>query len=574
VPALNLSSTRKIGWTETSLEIAVALALAATAWALYHPVLRLWWMDDDFYHLRHLLTGPAGWYLYSAAEYHRLETKVLTPLFFLSMDADRRLFGLVPYPFYVHQLVSLMLAPVALYGGMRIWLPRWWAAAGAWIFVVGPVTASLAPLLMVRHYVEAVLLGALAVAAWARAVRLQGNGQGWRARGFAWTSAALYLAACLAKEIAIPLAALLPFLPAPAGARPVPLAARLRLALPHGAMLGLYAVLRSVTMSTFLGGYGFKVDPARLPAVALAQPGRIAAELVGHQASLASGVFLAALAAGILALLGFRKRPALLRLGGALLLALLPVLPVATQVEPRHALAAWIVVAVAFAVGGRALAESGRRRLAIGLAAVACLAGVAVNRQDWRVRFAAVERRSAENRFVLALREGDVLRGAQTVAASLAELRWMKEKVFHLPPGGRWFQDDYYLCAHPEPLGRVWSWDPEARRVADVTPRIPDLRNQYCSEIRAGAPLAAHFHVSGGVLRWELGPHPDGTYSFLLGDGAVGIFGMPRQAGFYLHGLQPLALRVKYESPAGWLAVSPELSVPGAEGTDVRWRRE
>ncbi len=110
--------------------------------------------------------------------------------------------------------------------------------------------------------------------------------------------------------------------------------------------------------------------------------------------------------------------------------------------------------------------------------------------------------------------------------------------------------------------------------MADVTPRIPDLRNQYCSEIRAGAPLAAHFHVSRGVLRWEVGPHPEGTYSFLLGDGAVGIFGMPRNAGFYLHGLQPLALRVKYESPAGWIAVSPELSIPSVEGTDVRWRQE
>jgi hypothetical protein len=565
--------SRRAGWIEIGIEIALGLALAATVWALYYSVLGLWWMDDDFYHLRHLLTGPAGWYLYSAAEYHHLETKVLTPLFFLSVDADRRVFGLVPCPFYVHQLVSLSLAPVALYGAMRIWLPRWWAAAGAWVFVIGPVTASLAPLLMVRHYIEAILLAALAVGAWAGAVSRPGR----RAWGLAWMSAVLYLAACLAKEIAIPLAALLPFLPAPAGAPPIPLGARLRLAIPHAAMLGLYAALRFVTMSTFLGGYGFKVDPGRFPAVALAEPGRIAAELVGGRTSLAAVVFLAALAAGLVALLGLRGRPAALRLGAALLLALLPVLPVATQVEPRHALAAWIVVAVAFAAGGRAMAESGRRRLGIGLAVAACLAGLAVNRQDWRLRFAAVERRSAENRFLLALREGDVLRGAQTVAASLAELQWMKEKVFRLPPGGRWFQDDYYLCAHQgalAPSGHVWSWNPETRRVADVTRRVPDLRNQYCSEIRAGAPLAAHFHVSGGVLRWELGPYPDGTYSFLLGDGAMGIFAMPRKAGFYLHGLQPLALRVKYESPAGWIAVSPELSVPGVEGTDVKWRQD
>src|SRR5206468_9783356 len=65
----------------------------------------------------------------------------------------------------------------------------------------------------------------------------------------------------------------------------------------------------------------------------------------------------------------------------------------------------------------------------------------------------------------------------------------------------RWFQDDFYLCLHREPLGRVWGYDPAARRVVDITARIPALRDQFCSSIRWDAPLSASFQDSGGALR-------------------------------------------------------------------------
>ncbi len=58
-----------------------------------------------------------------------------------------------------------------------------------------------------------------------------------------------------------------------------------------------------------------------------------------------------------------------------------------------------------------------------------------------------------------------------------------------------------------------------------------------------------------------LGPYTEGTYSFLLEDGTA-IFPMPRRAGFSMQGRPPLLrLRVKYESPEGWVAYSPEMQV-------------
>jgi hypothetical protein len=555
----------KIYW----VDLGVALAFVIAAWLLYCPVLRLWWTYDDFYHFRHLITGRSWWYLFDGSEYRRLESKVLTPLLFFSLDLDRRLFGLNAYPFYLHQLVAFALCPAAIYGVLRIWLRRLWAAVGAWVFLIGPVIASLAPLLFVRHYIEVILLSSLAVMAWAGALRSMGK----RAWMLTLLSAALYFAASMTKEIAVPLVVLLPLLPEPEGERRANFAARLRLVIPHAFMLALYMVLRYAWLGTFGGGYGFAVGREHLPALALALPGKIVAEFVGGRASIAAVLFLIAFAAGILALLFLRGLRALLLTGAALGLALLTILVVSTQMEPRYAVAAWIVGVAAFAVGCQALAE---KKWWIGAAVglIACLSGLVLNRQDWTFRFAWAERMSAEDRFLFDMREGDVLRHPLLLTASLGELQWIKENVFHRPRGGRWFQDDLYLCLHREPLGRVWGYDPGLRRVVDITARISILRDQFCSSIRWGTPLGASFHDSGGVLRWNLGPYREGKYSFLMGDG-VAVFEMPRSAGFHMQERAPfLLLRVRYESPEGWVTYSPELRVPLLEGQGVRWGRK
>ena len=554
----------------TAAEGATALALAGAPWLLYGSVLQLWWTHDDFFHLRYLLSHRPFWYLFDAAGYREFPGQVLTPLLFFSLDTDRRLFGIEPLFFYLRQLAALSVCTAALYGVLRLWLSRLWAAAGAWIFLIGPVTASLAPLLMVRHYIEAILLAACGVAAWACAVRRFPDAGAWR---WAWLSGALYFAACMTKEFAVPLFALLPFLPS-IGKRHVAFRERLRLALPHAAAFVVYLGLRHVALGTLLGGYGFAVRLADLPVLALKLPGKIAAEFVARQLSPAAAVFALALAVGILPLLlPPRGRRATVLVGLALLLAMLPFLPVSTQMEPRKAAPAWTVLAVAFAAGCSALAAAesrARRRAALGIALAACTAGLWLNRHDWSARFARVERMSAENRFMLDMQEEDALRHPLTLAASLRELEWMKEEVFRLPRGGHWFQDDLYLCLHHRELGRVWSYDPEVRRVVDLTARVPALRDRHCPAILSEAPLRASFHVADGNLYWDLGPYRDGTYRFVLGDGRE-VFEMPRKAGFRVPGLPPL--RIGYVAPEGWTTYSPELRLQYVEGWSLRWSR-
>jgi hypothetical protein len=548
------------------------LAFAGAAWLLYYPVLRLWWTHDDFYHLHHVLTGRPWWYLFDVSEFRKLAGKVLTPLLYLSLDVDRRVFGLDPRAFYLHHLLSFSLCPAVLYGVLRLWLPRLWAGVGAWIFLIGPVIASLVPLLMVRHYVEVILLAALAVAAWAKALQKPPGAAAWRLAGL---SAGLYFAAAMAKESAVPLPVLLLLLPDVAGGPATKLAVRLRLVLPHALALAFYLALRYAVHGGLLAGYGFTVTPANLPALALTLPAKTGVELVAGQFSAAAIALAAALAAGILALLVLKGGRAAVPLGFALLAALLPVLPVSTRMEPRYAVPAWIAVSIAFAAGCRELATEGNRtgrRAAVALAAAACLAGLALNRQDWSDRFARVERMSAENRFFLTMTEGDLLRQPLTLAASLWELRWMKEAVFQRSRGGSWFQDDLYLCVHPEPLGRVWGYDSAAHQMADFTAQIPAQRARYCSTIRQRAPLSTTSRVTDGALFWELGPYVEGRYWFIFGDGVVALE-MPRRAGIDIRGFNALPFRIKYVSPAGWITYSPELRFELADGSRLDWSR-
>jgi hypothetical protein len=555
------------------LDGAIALALAGAAAALYAPVLRLWWTHDDVFNLRTLLTYRPYWYLWSAADYQRMQSGIFTPLLFLSLDLDRRWFGIDPRPFQLHQLATLSLCAVTFYGAARQWLARPWAAAAAWLFLVGPVTASMASMLMVRHYQESLVLTALSVTAWAAALR---RWPGAGARRWAWLSAALYFAASLAKEIAVPLVALLPLLPSPGP--PVGRRARTRLALPHVTACAVYLAVRLALVSRPFETYGFVVAVSDLPALGLALPGKIARELAGGPLSFAAVLLASALAAGLagLAVAPSRRRAAATT-GLALLLAAAPVLPVSIVMEPRYAAPSWVVVVVAFALGCRALATHGagaRRRCgAVAIALVACAAGLWLNREDWPVRFAVAERISAENRFVLDMGAEDVLRQPLAVGASLRELEWMKEAVYGRPRGGEWFQDDLFLCLHDAVPGRVAGWDADARRVIDLTPRLPALRRRHCTAIRSEAALKASFRVRGTDLFWELGPHGSGIYRFVLDDGRI-VVPIPVRAGYHMAGWPVgLALWVAYESPAGWVTYSPALSLRLVDGSTLGWSR-
>ncbi len=543
-------------------DLSLAALLAVFGGLVYHRALGLWLTYDDFFHLHYLYTSTPAEYLLDPEVWQRLPFKMITPLLFLSFDLDLALFGLDAHAFLVHQLVSFGLCAAAFYLVLRLWLPRAWSAFAAVLFVLGPVTVSIAPLLMVRHYVETTLLCLIAVGLHVLAVRGRGM---MMAMMMAIVSAVFYLLAMLAKEIAVPLVFLLLLLPEGTLRR------RLSLAVPHAAAFVLYLAYRLYMLGTMTGGYGWLVDPIDLPRLALFLPVKIGAELLGRP-SAASWAMLIALLAGLVIVL-LKGRAAALLVGTSILLALLPILPVSTEMVPRYALPAWMVLVVAFPFAMRDLGKRGGavRLAGLGLAVIAA-SGVLLAHLDAReATIARVERMSAENRAFLEMGPGDFLRTPLSPPATMGELAWLKTDLLKKRPGAGWFYDDLFVCVKPG-LARVWTWDPAQRRVEDMTASLPRLRRRHCNAIREQAPLTVEMHAAGRTLHWTLGPYRKGTWSFVLGDG-LQAFPMPANGGFQLRRAGALSLRVKYRSPEGWTTYSPELKMDFTRKPSFRWAR-
>ena len=273
--------------------ILASLALVAVVGMLYGNATRLWWTLDDFYCIRFLHEHAPLSYLFSPDLWR--QHRMFTPLLLLSYQADALAFGFRPQPFYVHQLAALAATAAALFCVLRLWLVPRVAFAAALLFLLGAPVVAWVPELLVRHYVEGLLCALLSVACFIACVR-------GKRPGLSLLSAALYFAAMLAKEVYVPLVALLLLLPEG------DLRLRVRRARPHFVSLVVYLVWRYAMLGTFAGGYGWTVRPEELPGLGFALPGKIGASFLSGS-RVWSGILVASLAAGLCAAL-YRSRRA------------------------------------------------------------------------------------------------------------------------------------------------------------------------------------------------------------------------------------------------------------------------
>ncbi|HKR62503.1 MAG TPA: hypothetical protein VJZ00_02125, partial [Thermoanaerobaculia bacterium] len=165
-----------------------------------------------------------------------------------------------------------------------------------------------------------------------------------------------------------------------------------------------------------------------------------------------------------------------------------------------------------------------------------------------------------------------LLRTPAIPPAAMIELQWLKEEHLRGARGSGWFYDDLYLCAAGLNGRRIYEYHPVKRDVIEVTARIPDFARAYCSSIRDKVPLRAEFRHRRDSLFWRFGPYPKGQYRVILG-GGVQAFDVPREDGFSLPGVPGLALRVRYQSPEGWVTYSPELNLEFSKQPELIWAR-
>jgi hypothetical protein len=239
--------------------------------------------------------------------------------------------------------------------------------------------------------------------------------------------------------------------------------------------------------------------------------------------------------------------------------------PVSTEVVTRYGLAAWLVLAIAFPFAVRRLPK------APWIAAFALVVALVANRQAWAREDAHAVRMRSEYLALLDLRAGDALRQPAVTPASLRELRAFAPEVLGREVSAGWFFDDSYLCARRGSMHRLFEYDESRRRVVDVTPRLPDLSHHACAAPANAPPLAATFSFARGVLRWRLGPHQDGQWHLVFGDG-VESYAVPARGAFHMDAPR-LVVRIRYDSPAGRTTYSPPLRLELGEGQRSTWSR-
>lgn len=237
--------------TAWAADLAALGELCLLAFALHGSALQGSWRWDDGQHLFYLgLYSP--WSVFLDPQVTRaVSGNQFAPWNLFVYQVNHALFGLAPWGYYLHHLLSLAGAAGALYLLLRHWLARWQALLPAALLLVGAPAVHMAQQLMSGHYVDGMLFACLGLWAYVHAVQ---KAQ-WR---WAMLAAAFYLLSTLCKEVYVPWIALyllLPLLvPVPAGTPPRSLLARMLLAAPALAVALGYAVLR-IAVFAGVGGY-------------------------------------------------------------------------------------------------------------------------------------------------------------------------------------------------------------------------------------------------------------------------------------------------------------------------------
>ncbi|HYI09127.1 MAG TPA: hypothetical protein VEK57_08650 [Thermoanaerobaculia bacterium] len=556
-------------WSKrTAAEIALLLLLLAAVAAAYADATKLSWTYDDAFLLHVVSVHDARGYFDSQQFWRSMPAQMFVPLLLVWYEAGSRVSELEDARgFYVLTIALLLAALAVSYVALRMWLGAAESLAAVAMIGLGPLVVSVVTQLMATHYLIALGMaaGAVALYTWGISGEMQNakckmqNGKRASATPsfsilhFAFcilhfASALFYLFAMLAKEIAIPLPALLLLLPAGR------FRDRLRAVIPHAIALILYFTWRKTMIGVFLGGYGWAVTRENAAALIRSLPRQLITSMTPPQVWL--GVLLGAVLL-IPIVLKMRSRAFAVATIVALGAAIGPVLPVSREMQPRYAFVAWVTLAVLFAAAAR-----GKAWLLIAGALVVAIA----HRAEWRDALPLSERMSAEARFVLSGPVDATLREPKVPPAAMSELLWMRAQL-GAPEGVQWFYDDLYLCAGRHAGRRVFAFIEACNCVRQVTADIAS-----CSAVRGNAPLQADFRYAGETLFWTFGPYEQGTWKVVLADG-LQAFTVPRQDAYKMGSLPGITLRVRYDSPEGWRTYSDDIALDFVHRPRYLWKR-
>lgn len=534
----------------------IALALAAAVAGFHHSAVSGWWRVDDpwiiwctqNFNLAQIFFVPEVWL--------KMGVLSFTPWLYVPFWLDLAIFGLTPAPFYAHGLVMVFLAGLLTYLLLRLWTGYGAAAIGALTFVVGEPVFVTSQQLMSRHYVEGLVFAIAAVICCVIALRR-------RSFTLSWIGAALYLIACLNKEVYAPLPLVLLFIPEQglgeqaggeqAGGR------RVQTLIPFALASVGYLSWRLHMIGSSHGAFGSQ----HFSASGIFEAFRhFPKHVFGIEHWL---LFTIVAAMPLLAVVSMRRAtlPLALATATAVLLpfGLVSIADSGYYFHDRYALVPWWVTCTGLALATAGvmsmLRQHGRRgwraagyppQVLILLAAAWHTSAISEPALQEHRLFDVVGRAIWDESAPNAVIQPPAVTVYPQFAYFLLALRAQGSKAVSVYPAAEYG----LLHAQIYPGSTVLAFDETCACMREPARLPPSQR------IVQTAALDIEGTWSHDRIQWRLGPYDSGRYLALTGGLALDV----GRTGSIVHGLEhPVAVTVVYESPDGWVTWSSSLEL-------------
>lgn len=548
------------------------IALAIVILVRYHSVLHNFWLGDDPQILKLAISFHPWQYSFSPKVWQEFSANNFTPWVVISYVADWKIFGLDPYGFYLHHLLSLSLLAITAYAVLRLWFPRDLSFYGVLLFELSAPFAESARLLMDRHYIEGLIFSLLALYCFVRGVRE-------KSMRMSSAGTVFYVLAVSAKEIYAPLALLLLFLHESSIRR------RLHYAIPWAAALIVYGLWRWHMLGGLFGGYGYNLAWPKdvllfFPRVADSMGGGLAGRaglwwrwLVGCSLVIA------------LVLLFKKKQSAFLSVLAVSPLLLLPIVPVSPLMSSRYVLLPVFCWSVLHVLTMHEVRKSEKRSfihfgvyLWVGVLLAAFFYSSLISSGQFDK---GVYRQGEEGAFVLQQGEkADLMIKPGSSPWYYEGLLWLRKNILHLPEGPGVTFDTACLCFGGGAVGqykRVWHYDPRKNEL--VSEPLRDFADTVCKKnehvVRAEALLSLVISYNDSRISWHFGPYERGNYEVVFGRMAESVYPLPPEGSrIVMLKDSRLLIRLRYTSPEGWVTYSPMLqfTIKKNKGS-IKWSR-
>lgn len=565
-----------VSWLDARGTLFAAATFGILVAILYGDALAGWWVHDDLLILKQAILHRPAEYFFVPRVWQELYSVSFTPWLTLSFDLDFSLFGPRPEAFYAHQLVSTWFAITAFYLVLAQWVSRSLALTGGVLLLVSAPVAVAAHWLSIRQYLEG--LGFALISAYFWVLALRGG------RIFPkWASAAFYLLAMLAKEVYVPLSGLLLLLPHKGWQ------ARLRASWLLLLMLAIYLPWRFQMLDGKIGGYGnfdfvspWYKAPLLIAATAVGLPVVSFLKLFGT--TLLALPFAAAIGFAVAGLLRPASFAALRSIFLWLLLAAAPLLPVLGYLlffpsfaeQYRLLLVPAAMLLIGATLGAARRAGCGMETAPALLMACALGLGLQANfiLKSWQEP--ELQRREGEfllekpnEKYALAVHESN----QEYLYRGIAWQRAWSQKG-EVPAS--FYRGYFGLDGEPASSFsglNIQAYDPACRCFRNVKAKALAQRQAVLDRVSPN-PLNVDVKWGHGILRWTLGPYAKGSYFLLAGQNS-GWYSTRKDVGaegnlaYLLQGF----MRAGYESPEGWVTLSPEFHVDLTGQGQFVWQR-